>query len=93
MLTHTNYSRTKTYTRTILYKKECIKLKVFLFFLYESVSFYIFAADTHSAKEKTTEFEPFVSLNLISYEKNIAYPPFVLHWTSSQRTVRIRKGT
>ena len=87
-------STIKTYTRTIFHqKKECIKLKVFLFFLYESVSFYIFAADTYSAKEKTTEFEPFVSLNLISYEKNIAYPPFVLHWTSSQRTVRIRKGT
>ena len=57
--------------------------KSFSVFLYKSVSFNIFAADTYSAKKKTTEFEPFVSLNLISYEKNIAYPPFVLHRTSS----------
>ena len=57
--------------------------KSFSVFLYESVSFNTFAADTYSAKEKTTEFEPFVSLNFISYEKTIAYPPFVLHRTSS----------
>ena len=66
--------------------------KSFSVFLYESVSFNTFAADTHSAKEKTTEFEPFVSLNFISYGKTITYPPSVLHWTSSQRTIRIWKG-
>ncbi len=76
-------STIKTYTRTIFYQKRMYQTKSFLFFLYESVSFYIFAADTYSAKEKTTEFKPFVSLIFISYGKTITYPPSVLHWTSS----------
>ena len=77
-------STIKTYTRTIFYQKRMYQTKSFsVFFLYESVSFYIFAADTYSAKEKTTEFESFVSPNPISYEKTITYPPSVLHWTSS----------
>ena len=34
-----------------------------------------------SLSKNATEFEPFVSLNFMSYEKTITYPPFVLHRT------------